>query len=258
MPNSPAKMLLESRFGGTCVAADDLRGITDADTAYRIQREQIDLSQERIGGWKLGGTSAPALKLLALDEPFVGPVSAETIYQNDASIAIHPSHSPMLETEFAITLGKDISPREAPYDARELRSAIASVRASFEIVSCRLAAGLAGAGCHVIADHGVNGGAVLGTEVPAEYWDEPGGIDVAISINGDERARGTSAGLLWSHVFDGVAWLANRQGLGARPLCAGDIILTGTCTGVTPIAPGDSATADFAGIARVTARFIAA
>jgi len=42
-----------------------------------------------------------------------------------------------------------------------------------------------------------------------------------------------------------LLWLANRQSSQGRGLKAGDIVSTGTCTGLDPVQPGDHVRADF-------------
>ncbi|RPI35320.1 MAG: hydratase, partial [Hyphomicrobiaceae bacterium] len=42
-----------------------------------------------------------------------------------------------------------------------------------------------------------------------------------------------------------MVWLANQQSGFGRGLKAGDIVSTGTCTGLADVAPGDVVVADF-------------
>ena len=54
-----------------------------------------------------------------------------------------------------------------------------------------------------------------------------------------------------------LAWLANTLGARGIELEAGQVILPGSVTASIPVAPGDTVTATFAGLGRVTARFAA-
>ena len=55
-----------------------------------------------------------------------------------------------------------------------------------------------------------------------------------------------------------LAWLANTVGARGVELQAGPVILPGSVTASVPVGPGDTVTATFAGLGRVTARFAAA
>ncbi len=74
-------------------------------------------------------------------------------------------------------------------------------------------------------------------------------------MNDDTVVESSNVGLMWDHLFDAVVWLANHPALAARGLQAGDLIMTGTCTGLLPLKPGDHAAADFGAIGQVEARF---
>ena len=78
---------------------------------------------------------------------------------------------------------------------------------------------------------------------------------VTLRINGEEVASGNSGMLVFGDPISGVVWLANHPELGARGLRAGDVVTTGTCTGITPLSPGDEAEADYGALGTVRARF---
>jgi 2-keto-4-pentenoate hydratase len=52
-----------------------------------------------------------------------------------------------------------------------------------------------------------------------------------------------------------MVWLANQQARMGRGLKAGDIVSTGTCTGIAAVRPGDEAVADFGQLGRVEITF---
>ena len=52
-----------------------------------------------------------------------------------------------------------------------------------------------------------------------------------------------------------VLWLANQQSARGRGLKAGEIVSTGTCTGLDPVRPGDRVQADFGGLGTVDVSF---
>ena len=78
---------------------------------------------------------------------------------------------------------------------------------------------------------------------------------VRLSINGTETVSGTGSALMFGDPIAAVAWLANQPQVAGRGLRRGEIVMTGTCTGLTALQAGDRASADFGELGRVHARF---
>jgi len=251
MIQDAARALLDARKNGTLVEPEILAGIATLADAYEVQKTQLQLSGETVAGWKIGATALAAQEILGIGHPILGPVSASTVFQSGVDVKIRPNEALFIETEFAVTLGSDLPARVTPYSRDEVASTISDIHACFELVGCRLASGLKGAGHMIVADHGVNAGVVLGGEISRDHWNRLGEIPVDLDKNGARVASGTCGATIWDHLFDAVAWVANQQGNVARRLQAGDLILTGTCTGLLPLAPGDIFRATFGDIAQV-------
>ena len=80
---------------------------------------------------------------------------------------------------------------------------------------------------------------------------------VTLQVNGAVIAQGTGAAALGSPLNVAV-WLANHlneRGIGVR---SGELVTTGTCTGIKPVSAGDSVTADFGPLGTVQADFVKA
>ena len=75
--------------------------------------------------------------------------------------------------------------------------------------------------------------------------------------NGAKISEGTGA-----NVLDGplsvLLWTANHLSRLGDTIEAGEIVTTGTCTGITPVSPGDVAIADFGSLGKVELRIAAA
>jgi 2-keto-4-pentenoate hydratase len=61
-----------------------------------------------------------------------------------ARFAIVPAHSPSVEGEFALKLGRDLPPRATPYAMDEVADVVDALAGSIEVVGTRFAGGLAG------------------------------------------------------------------------------------------------------------------
>jgi 2-keto-4-pentenoate hydratase len=162
-----------------------------------------------------------------------------------ARVAIVPLQMPAVEGEFAFRLGRDLPPREGAYTNAEVAQAIDATAGAIEVVGTRLAGGLAGRGRFLMtADGGANVALITGP-----WTTDWRGLDlkthrVAIRINGKERGRGEGARAL-GDPMNVMVWLANQQSKSGRGLKVGNIISTGTCTGLDGVKPGDHVVADF-------------
>ena len=74
--------------------------------------------------------------------------------------------------------------------------------------------------------------------------------EVRLSVNDTLREKGTGARAL-GHPINVLRWLANKQSQTGRGLLKGQIISTGTCTGLVAVSPGDRVVADFGDLGSV-------
>ena len=250
-----SRLLWEARRDGRRVRVDDEDHPGDEASAYAVQRGAAEASGYEIAGFKIGATAQFAMDLLGVSGPFFGPLHREAFRQNDATITLPMAHAPGIEAEFAVGLAADLPRRAEPWTREEVEAAVAWVGPAFEIVGTRLESGLAGAGMLVIADGGANIDFVCGPTDSEWRSADLTAHPVTLRINGVEVASGHSGMLVFGDPVSGVAWLANHPELGARGLKAGDVVTTGTCTGITPLSPGDEAEADYGVLGAVRARF---
>jgi 2-keto-4-pentenoate hydratase len=246
-----ARRLWQARRSGGVVDLDDVRPPRSGQEAYAIQHEIAALCGEPARGFKVGSTSLEAQRLLGTDEPGSGLLLAPYVYESPARIPIEPAHTPAVEGEFAFTLGRDLPPRAAPYARDEVADAVAAVAGAIEVVGTRFSGGLAGKGRWLVtADCGANIAFVGGP-----WRHDLRGLDlkthpVAMTINGALRGTGTGARAL-GDPMNVLLWLANQQSAAGRGLKSGEIVSTGTCTGLDPVRPGDRVQADFGDLGRV-------
>ncbi len=254
MADSVAQQLWTSRVNDLKLPGDFAGSPDTEDEAYEIQAAMIAASGLPVTGWKIGATVEALFAVLGVSQPFLGPLFQRFTHESDAAVKVLPGHN--VETEMTVRLHSDLPPKDPPYERAEIENAVAAIHPSFEIVGARFEGELAGAGFRVIADGGANVGTVLGPEVrnwcDFDLTDHP----VTLSINGETVNDGNTSVLLWDHIFDALAWCQRHPALAQRGLCAGDLVMTGTCTGITPISPGDKVVGDFGGMGEVRASFI--
>ena len=250
-----SRQLWEARRDGRRVRVDDADRPRDEASAYAVQRGAAEVSGYEIAGFKIGATAQFAMDLLGVGGPFFGPLFREAFRRDGATVSLPIAHAPGIESEFAVGLAADLPGRAEAWTKEEVEAAVAWVGPAFEIVGTRLESGLAGAGMLAIADGGANIDFVCGPTDADWRSADLTAHPVTLRINGVEVASGHSGMLVFGDPISGVAWLANHPELGARGLKAGDVVTTGTCTGITPLSPGDEAEADYGALGKVRARF---
>jgi 2-keto-4-pentenoate hydratase len=240
-----AERLWEARREGKVVQPGDIVEPASTEEAYAIQREIVRLSGHEVRGFKVGSTSKEAQQLLGTSEPGSGPILAPYLRTTPARVAIVPLQTPAVEGEFAFRLGESLPPRVACYGNAEVAQAIDAVTGAIEVVGTRLAGGLAGKGRFLVtADGGANIALVTGTWIADWRRLDLKTQRVSIRINGEQRGQGYGARALGGPM-NVLVWLANQQSRFGRGLKAGDIVSTGTCTGLDGVKPGDGVVADF-------------
>jgi 2-keto-4-pentenoate hydratase len=233
--------------------AEDCRPATVED-GYQIQAAFRNLWPDKVAGWKIGATAAPVMAKFGVKEPFCGPIYAGDIYVSPARLETTRFNHYVIETEFAYRLGRDLPARSTPYSRGEIVEAVDAVIPAFEMINCRYEALPLDNAPAAIADCGLNGALVLGT--PIADWRN---IDVPkhavrLLVDGEVKGEGTGASALGDprNVLD---WVTNKLSRDGASLTKGQVLSTGTCTGVVKLEPGQVAIGDFGTLGRIEVRF---
>jgi 2-keto-4-pentenoate hydratase len=254
LTNNPAQLLWNARVKKIQIAHNFDGHPTSEIEAYKVQTEMIATSGLNVVGWKIGATVEALFPVLGVTQPFLGPLFEPYIY--DSGTTIEAISSTKIETEIAVRLKSDLPAREAPYSRTEIEAAVQSIHPSFEIIEVRFDGELTGAGFRAIADGGLNGAVVLGPEIINWTDYSLANYPVSLAVNGNVVCEGNFAVLLWDHVFDALSWSLSQPILSQHGFSANDIVMTGTCTGMIPVSPGDHVVADFGKMGDVRAQFI--
>jgi 2-keto-4-pentenoate hydratase len=246
-----ANLLWQARQSSGVIQPDDVVHPKTLHEAYAIQREIAALSGQPSRGFKVGSTSVEAQRLLGTDQPGSGLLLGPYVYDSPARFGIVSAHTPSVEGEFAFRLGRDLPPRASPYAMDEVAGAVDAVAGAIEVVGTRFAGGLAGKGRLLItADCSANIAVVAGAWRYDWRSFDLKAHAVTMTINGAVRGTGTGERAL-GHPLNVLLWLANQQSAEGRGLKAGEIVATGTCTGLDPVHPGDRVAADFGNLGAV-------
>lgn len=249
-----AQDLWHARQQGRTISAerDDLP--TTVEEAYAIQDAVVAVSGMARCGYKVGSTSAEAQALLGTDEPALAPLLAPFVQGSPARITLVPDQMPAIEGEFAYRFGQALPARDGGYAMEEMMAAVDAIAGAVEVVGTRFEGGLPGKGrLLTTADCGVNIGLVVGAWTPFTGQDlRP--HPVAVTINGTPQGAGTGSRALGDPV-NVLRWLVNRLSARGRGVRAGDIVATGTCTGLDPVHPGDQVSVDYGSLGALEITF---
>lgn len=252
--NDLAQELWDARRLGRTISAARSDLPKTKTEAYAVQEAIVELSGLARCGYKVGSTSKEAQRLLMTDEPGAGVLLAPFVHQSPARLEIVPEQMPAVEGEFAFRIGQDLPWRAEPYSMAEIASAVDSVAGAIEVVGTRFSGGLNGKGrLLTTADCGVNIALVTGdwTEFREQDLREHG---VTMTVNDDIKGTGTGSRAL-GDPLNVLQWLVNTQSKRRIDLQAGEVIATGTCTGLDPVHAGDVARADFGTLGSVIITF---
>lgn len=225
----------------------------DKATAYKV----ASLVAEELGwpvrGWKIAAAKAEMQRQLRTDSPIYG----RTFFLQPTPYAVVRAElaSPIPEVEYQAKLGIDLPPREKPYTAAEVTDAVESLHPGLELAECRFIHDQAFPPLPaILADGAVCGTIIYGLAIADWRKRDIAGQEVALVIDGKVRRTGTAAASL-DHPMVPLTWLANelsRTGIGLR---AGQMVSTGTLTGMLAPKAGETHVADFGPFGSVSVRF---
>lgn len=228
----------------------------DSTTAYRIARmveEELGLP---VAGWKIAAMKREMQEALRTDSPIYGRIYEPEVYLSPASVLFATQCSPIPEAEYVARLAVDLPPRSKAYGLDEVTEAVASLHPGIEMPECHFIHDARFPPLSAVLADGAGGSAVcLGPAI--EGWRERdiAGQEVVLSCNGVVRRRGTAAAAL-DHPMVPLTWLANelsRTGIGMR---AGQVVSTGTLTGMLRPKAGDIYVADFGPFGSVQVSYV--
>jgi 2-keto-4-pentenoate hydratase len=246
-------LLKTARDGGPLIG--DTSGLavpTTLEEAYAIADRLM--ADEPIAGYKIGATTQRGREVLGVDAPFFGRIARRDVYRSPVTLKL-TGRSYAVEAEIGCELGNDLPPRGAAYTRAEVIASVRRVVPLVELNQPSFTEPFKAGGLCLIADNGVNAGAVIGA---------PGsvGLDAiqhsaaSLSLNGSKQCKG-SAARNPDDPLSMLTWLANflsRRGVG---LCAGQIVATGAMTAPLDIDTECTLEADYGALGRVQVQFVA-
>lgn len=240
--NAAAAVLLGVRRGGA-----KLRGLGDlapADMAeaFAVQRAVLAGIGGTVGGWKC---AAPPGK-----DPTAAIMNGAGIVAGPARWAMPREGKVGIETEIAFRLGRDLPGRAVPYSREEVLDAVAGAFPVIEMVESRYLDPKAVGPMEALADCIAHGGLVCGGDVPSWRGMDLAGLVVRQTAGGEVQVEKAGGNPSLDPVVP-LVWLANALPGFGLPLKAGQVVTTGSCTGLLWVPGGQRVTGGFAGFGEV-------
>jgi 2-keto-4-pentenoate hydratase len=249
-----AGLLAEARREGRQIAdlPPELVPAT-ADEGYAVHR----LVAQRLGwdplGWKIAGTTPAMREKLRVPNPIHGRTFRRFATRSPAHLRHAELLDPLVECEFFVTLRHDLPARATPWTMPEVIQAVASVHAGIEVAECRFPTARLPPLPAILADGSASGRYVSGDRI--DPWHGAlVAMPVVLEVDGARRRHGSGADVMGDPLAP-LLWLAEERRRRGEGLRAGEVVSTGSVTGMFPVRPGQSVRAVFGDRAEVRTAF---
>ena len=220
--------------------------------AYEVQARVVAkrcAAGERQTGWKVGATSFAILEQFKgqIDGPSYGALMSDTTFSDPEYISAADFFGIGLEPEIGIVLERPL--RGPGVTNVDVLAAASGVVAAVEILDGRIQPGTSGL-CDGMADNAFHGASVLGTLMrPARGFDF---LHEGAIVRKNGKLFGSACGVeALGNPLSVVSWLANELAQHDRQIEAGQVISTGSLTGICPAEAGDVIEMSFANLGAI-------
>ncbi|ANG64127.1 hypothetical protein A8C75_17715 [Marinobacterium aestuarii] len=200
-----------------------------------------------ISTWKVG---APNLDT----EPYAAPIFQSVVSDSPTKIPASSLHMIGIEVELAYRFNQDLPQREQPYSADEVAAAIEGVYVVVEVVDTRLKTWETCAEMWKLADNQINAALIVGNGTQDWRTLDPAKLAGELIVDGKVLVRGEGAHSVGDPMHL-VNWTANHLTGRNGGLKQGDLVTTGTWTGMVFVEPGAEVVGRFEGVGEARVSF---
>jgi 2-keto-4-pentenoate hydratase len=236
-----AVLLVDAHRHRNRLASGEAPAPAGIDDAYRVQDEVVAALSpgERVTAWKVSPPRGGA-------DPAASPIPPGRCHPSPARLAAAGFHMLGIEVEIAFRLGRGLPPRAASYADQDVLGAVDAALVVIELCDSRFSDWQDAPPLLRLADFQSNGALIVGAAVPA--WRSIDFAALAAQLWVNDRLRVESRG---AHPVGDpsrlLPWLATHVAARSDGLRRGDIVTTGSWTGMHFVAPGDVVEARFPG-----------
>ena len=209
----------------------------------------------RIGGWKIAATSMAGQQHIAVSGPLAGPVFAERVVTDGATLSLASNRMRVAECEIVFRFKHAITPRPKGYTRAEVLAAVDVVQPGIELPDSRFVHFEKAGEAQLIADCACSNDMVLGAPIPpAGRLDSLISLAVQAQVSDGRVLHGVGSNVLGDPV-EALVWFVNEVGAVGQRIEPEHFITTGACITPIPVEPGMSVHADFGWLGQMSVRF---
>ncbi len=220
----------------------DLRFIRSMDDARDVQEAALAAHGGAVVGYTLAASSAATSRRLNCFDPVVGRILDDRLHPSGESLRL-PYGTLGMGAQFVLVIG---APVREPLDLRSVADAVLSCSAGLQLLGRRAGPGVPLNDWSATADFALDVACIRGPEIAGWGETDLARIDLALEIDGHGVARGRGADVLGGPM---AALLHLALSLRERDirLQAGDVVATGSATGLSQVVPGQHVAGVFGG-----------
>lgn len=237
-----AEALASARDGG---AAPRPSGAFTPEQGYQVQANWMAMLGEAVLGYKVGLTTSAAQQAMRWNEPIVGRLPARDLIVSPAFVPT-ARHQRFAEAELIFEIGEDFPARERAFSAADVASRVSGIFAGIELCASRYAHEDV-AIAELIADNSNADLLVVGARLASAWDDRFSELPVVLHRRDHQPISGSTASVL-GNPLRAVTWLANWLASQGEGLKQGQLVASGSCTGITALDGDEELSADFAGL----------
>lgn len=236
--------LLEARRSGLQFAPPF--ALPDREAVYAIQ-DGVARATGPVAGWKVGARTPTAA-------PNPAPLLAGALVKSPARFDGKTMHMIGVEIEISFRIARTIAPRDQAVDRDEALAAVGAAFVGMEVVDTRLADFKQVDPEWLLADNQMNHALVVGDSV--KDWARLDWPDLQVKLVVDGNTIVDQRGGLGAvDPVRPLAWMIDHAVRRRGGLAKGQVITTGSWTGLRYFPPGTRARGEFAGLGAVEASF---
>ena len=238
-------LFLEARRTSRAFAVPAGLDLRSSEDAYRIQdRVFAKLSAgARPVAWKAGASNDKA-------EPTAAPIG--TVHRSPATASAATMTMIGIEAEIAFRLVRDLGTRDGAYREEEVASAVGEALVAIELCDTRLADWSSAPALWKLADFQSNAALIVGSGT--RDWPAIDFKAQRVELRIGERTLAAIGAHPFGNPFRLMPWIAAHCARRAGGLRAGDLVTTGSWTGMEFALPGEDVRVEFPGIGEAVLR----
>lgn len=238
------------RSGGESLDAG-LHRLAGMDEAENVQEATLRILADGHVGYALCATSPTTARLLGCAEPVIAPLRRGALL-DDGSTFLLPRGIIGVGAGYCFVLGHPLGEvSEGPAGEREAAGACLACHLELHIIGRRVPHCIPLNASTATADLGLDVVHVLGPRVRGGRPVDLASAEVCVDFNGHTVTRGRGSDTLGAPV-GAVAWTARWLAGRGRRLEAGEVVTTGSCTGLLRVVPGQRVRASFGDLGTVS------